>query len=55
MSLVSFVKVNHTHHDQLTQAIADSLNLIHYHLPIQFQRLSKRWQRATQNFMNAIS
>jgi uncharacterized protein (DUF362 family) len=33
MSLVSFVKVNHTHHDQLTQAIADSLNLIHYHLP----------------------
>ena len=32
MSLVSFVKVTHKHHDQLKQAIADSLNLIHYHL-----------------------
>ena len=33
MSSVSFVKVNHTHHDQLTQAIVDSLKLIHYNLP----------------------
>lgn len=32
MSLVSFVKVTHKHHDQLKQAIADSLNLIHYRL-----------------------
>ena len=39
MSLVSFVKVTHKHHDQLKQAIADSLNLIHYHLSSKFENI----------------
>lgn len=31
MSLVSFVKVTHKHHERLKQAIAESLKLIHYY------------------------
>ena len=39
MSLVSFVKVTHKHHDQLKQAIAESLNLIHYHLSSKLENI----------------
>jgi len=39
MSLVSFVKVNHTNHDQLKQAIVDSLNLIHYRPPSKLENI----------------
>lgn len=39
MSLVSFVKVNHTRHEQLKQAIEDSLNLIHYLLPSKLENI----------------
>jgi len=39
MSLVSFFKVSQPHHDQLKQAIVDSLNLIHYRLPSKLEKI----------------
>ena len=53
MSLVSLVRVDHTQHNRLRQAIKDSLNLIHYSLPDKSENIVVKpnmcyyWDRST--------